>query len=112
MKVRQPTEGASKASYAFPCRAGGWIATPHCLFDKPCPLPPWSAEGHGNGLGDEGKAVGTVPPTALLFKQLNTRSAKPKFAISLIAMIMKTMTERNYPHRVNGEPGLEIMEQR
>jgi hypothetical protein len=53
-----------------------------------------------------------VPPTALLFKQLNTRSAKPKFAISLIAMIMKTMTERNYPHRVNGEPGLEIMEQR
>ena len=32
--------------------------------------------GHGTVLGDEGKAVGCVPPTALLFVGLDVRSRR------------------------------------
>jgi hypothetical protein len=50
--------------YAF--LVGLVLETPHRQFDDPAHAV-WGW-GHGAVLGDEGKAVGRVPPTALLFK--------------------------------------------
>jgi hypothetical protein len=41
-------------------------------------------------MGDEGKAVGCVPPTALLFEQAQYKINKSKYAVSIIAVTAAT----------------------
>jgi hypothetical protein len=41
-------------------------------------------------MGDEGKAVGCVPPTALLFEQAQYKISKSKYAVSIMAVTLAT----------------------
>jgi hypothetical protein len=63
-------------------KASDWL---HCPFDNPM-LPPKNAV----RKGQHGKAVGCVPPTALLFEQTQYKISKSKYAVSIIAVTPAT----------------------
>ena len=81
LKVNNPKAPAVRREAEEPCVGG----VTHCRFDNHDCRP------RKRNVGDEGKAVGRGPPTALLFEQgAQYKISKTKLSISMIAVTPAT----------------------